>query len=208
MMKGFGAAILACLIVLAGGVIFISSGAYDVGADVAHWRATEKLMETVRNRAIAVRASEIRVPDLKDQQVILKGAGQYAAMCVNCHLAPGKPDSEIRAGLYPKPPNLSESTFDPKTVFWVTKHGLKMSGMPAWGSGHDDETLWSIVAFVGKLPSMSAQEYQDIVAKAPPDEEMESMEKAGGHKHEQGGGHDEHMSEPAKQTGPKSESPH
>ncbi|HEY8670909.1 MAG TPA: cytochrome c [Terriglobales bacterium] len=208
MNKVIGLAILAVVLVLAGAGAFMFSGIYDVGADTPHWALTTKAMEIVRDRAIAVRAKDIQVPDLTGEQLILKGAGQYAAMCVNCHLAPGKPDSEIRAGLYPKPPNLSESTFDPRTVFWVMKHGLKMSGMPAWGAGHDDETLWSIVAFVGKLPRMSAQQYQDIVAKAPPDEEMESMEKAGGHNHAQGGGPDEPRSEPAKQTGPKSESLH
>lgn len=208
MMKGFGAATLAFLIVLAGGVIFIFSGAYDVGADVPHWALTRRTIEILRDRAIAVRADEIQVPDLKDEQVILKGAGQYAAMCVNCHLAPGKSDSEIRPGLYPKPPNLSERTFDPKTVFWVTKHGLKMSGMPAWGLGHDDETLWSIVAFVGKLPGMSAQQYKDIVAEAPPDEEMESMDQGDGHTHDHNSGHHEHNAEPSNEAGPKPDHHH
>lgn len=104
-------------------------GFYDVGADTPHWEITRRVMETVRNRSIAVRAGRIELPDLQDEQLVLKGAGQYAAMCVNCHLAPEQSDSEIRPGLYPKPPNLSEQRFDPKTVFWVTKHGLKMSGM-------------------------------------------------------------------------------
>ena len=50
-------------------------------------------------------------------------------MCVDCHLAPEQKDPEIRPGLYPKPPNLSEQCVDPKTAFWVIKHGLKMTGM-------------------------------------------------------------------------------
>lgn len=50
-----------------------------------------------------------------------------------------------------------------------------MSGMPAWGRDHDDATLWSIVAFVNKLPAMTPQQYKEIVSKAPPDEEMEGM---------------------------------
>lgn len=156
MIKVIGAAILAVVIVVAGVGAFMFSGVYDVGADTPHWRLTRKAIEIVRDRAIAVRARNIQVPDLAGEQLILKGAGQYAAMCANCHLAPGMSESEIRPGLYPKPPNLSHQAIDPKTIFWVTKHGLKMSGMPAWGLGHDDETLWSIVAFVGKLPGMSA----------------------------------------------------
>lgn len=205
MTKVIRAAIVAVVIVLAGAGAFVFSGVYDVGADTPHWALTRKAIEVVRDRAIAVRANDIQVPDLTGEQLILKGAGQYAAMCANCHLAPGKSESEIRPGLYPKPPKLSEHPIDPKTVFWVTKHGLKMSGMPAWGLGHDDATLWSIVAFVGKLPGMSAQQYKDIVAKAPPDEEMESMNQGGGHAH---GGHQEHNSEPSKEAGPKPRHPH
>ena len=55
----------------------------------------------------------------------------------------------------------------------MIKHGIKMSAMPAWGSSHDDATIWSMVAFLQKLPAMSAAEYTDIVARAPPDEDME-----------------------------------
>ena len=84
--------------------------------------------------------------NLNDPQLILKGAGQYAAMCTSCHLAPGVKDSELRPGLYPLPPNLSQVSVDPREAFWVIKHGMKMSAMPAWGASHDDATIWSMVA--------------------------------------------------------------
>jgi len=114
------------------------------------------------------------VPNLDDPQLILKGAGQYAAMCTGCHLSPGVDDTELRAGMYPQPPNLSRVHVDPKEAFWVIKHGIKMSAMPAWGmAGHDDPTIWSMVAFLEKLPGMTPAEYKAIVAKAPPDEDMD-----------------------------------
>ncbi len=128
-------AVLAALAVFARVLFYVGFGFDDVGADTPHWEITRKLIEVVRDRSIAVRANRVELPDLQDEQLVLKGAGQYAAMCVNCHLAPEQSDSEIRPGLYPKPPNLTEQRIDPKTAFWVTKHGLKMSGMPAWGLG-------------------------------------------------------------------------
>jgi len=139
--KLLGVAILACVAVLLGIVLYVGAGGYDIGADTPHWDMTRKVMEVVRDRSIAVRANQIEVPDLRDEQLVLKGAGQYAAMCVNCHLAPEQSDSEIRPGLYPKPPNLSEQRVDPKTAFWVIKHGLKMTGMPAWGLGRSCATI-------------------------------------------------------------------
>ena len=194
-------AVLAAVALFGGILFYVGYGFYDVGADTPHWEITRKVMETVRNRSIAVRASQIELPDLQDEQLVLKGAGQYAAMCVNCHLAPEQTDSEIRPGLYPKPPNLSEQRFDPRTVFWVTKHGLKMTGMPAWGLGHDDATLWSIVAFVTKLPGLSAEHYKDMVARAPPDEEMQSMDKGDGKKPEKDGKPGTGMQMPSEQKG-------
>ena len=160
--------------------LFVASGAYDVGADTPHSPATRATIELFRDRSIAVRARSVNPPNLADERLVLKGAGQYAAMCANCHLAPGIPESELRQGLYPRPPNLSRYPVDPRTAFWVVKHGLKMTAMPAWGREHDDSTIWSIVGFVSRLPEMSPQQYRDIVAKAPPDEEMRPMETQGG----------------------------
>lgn len=66
---------------------------------------------------------------------------------------------------------------EPKAAFWVIKHGIKMSAMPAWGPTHDDATIWSMVAFLQKLPILDATQYKAIVAKAPPDEEMDMSTK-------------------------------
>ena len=155
------------------GGTYIYSGLYDIGADTRHWLITEKIVGIVRERSIESRAKDITVPNLENPQLVLQGAGQYAAMCANCHLAPRMDDTGISLGLYPKPPDLSQASVDPKVAFWVVKHGIKMSGMPAWGRSHDDLTLWSIVAFVSRLPGMEPQEYKDIVAKSLADEEIE-----------------------------------
>ena len=164
---------------------FIWSGIYNVGADDHHTKPVFALMQSLRERSIHVRSNSLTPPNLEDPQLILKGAGQYAAMCTGCHLAPGMTDSEIRPGLYPQPPDLSKLRFDPKDEFWVIKHGIKMSAMPAWGGSHDDATIWSMVAFLQKLPGMTPEQYRDIVARAPADEDME-----GGHHHEGSDGHE------------------
>ena len=161
-------------VLVAGAVAYAWSGLYDIGADAPHWKPTYALLETLRDRSIRARARNLVAPDLEDPQLILKGAGQYAAMCAGCHLAPGVRDSEIRAGLYPRPPNLSRQRVDPAAAFWVVKHGIKMSAMPAWGGSHDDATVWSMVAFLRKLPGMTPAQYRAIVARAPPDDDMDA----------------------------------
>ncbi|MDN5754017.1 MAG: cytochrome c [Nitrosospira sp.] len=177
------------------GIIAVSSaayiyyGLYDIGADAPHWFVTTQLIETLRERSIEVRARDIETPNLKDLQLALKGAAHYDAMCMGCHLAPGVRNTEIRLGLYPKPPDLSKAHVDPKAAFWVVKHGIKMTGMPAWGKSHDDNALWSIVAFLNRLPEMTPQEYKAIVAKAQAGNETTPMEAHGEAQDAHGHGH-------------------
>jgi mono/diheme cytochrome c family protein len=171
------------LVIIAGLGVFAWSGSYNIGADAPHWSLTLRIMQAVRDRSVHAHAKDIVVPALDDPQLILKGAGQYAAMCTGCHLAPGMADSEIRPGLYPQPPVLWQTRVDPRDAFWVIKHGIKMSAMPAWGASHDDATIWSMVAFVQKLPAMTPADYKAITAKAPPDEDMPMGEGAGQHEH-------------------------
>jgi mono/diheme cytochrome c family protein len=169
-----------------GAGVFVYSGLYNIGADDHHTKPVYAVLQTLRDQSIHFRSKDLVVPNLEDPQLILKGAGQYAAMCTSCHLAPGMHDSEIRPGLYPQPPNLSQHHFDPKTEFWAIKHGIKMSAMPAWGGSHDDATIWSMVAFLQKLPNMTPQQYKDIVAKAPLDDDMD-MDSPDSHSDSHGG---------------------
>ena len=153
---------------------FVWFGVYDIGADAPHTRPMFALMETLRDRSIEARARGLTPPpDLQDPRRVLAGAGHYAAMCTGCHLAPGMTDSEIRPGLYPQPPNLSQESIDASEAFWVIKHGIKMSAMPAWGRTHDDATIWDMVAFVQQLPHLTPAQYRDIVARAPAEDDME-----------------------------------
>ncbi|PTR16323.1 cbb3-type cytochrome c oxidase subunit III [Nitrosospira sp. Nsp2] len=160
---------------------YIYSGHYNIAADQPHWFATTKIITSLRDRSIERRTRDIVIPDLEDPGLTLKGAGQYDAMCAGCHLAPGLGNSEIRRGLYPEPPDLSRTRIDPANAFWVIKHGIKMTGMPAWGRTHDDITLWSIVAFINKLPGMTSEAYREIVREANAEVDMGSGHGTGGH---------------------------
>jgi len=143
----------------------IASGIYDIGADVPHSKLIALLIEHLRDRSTEVHSRDVVVPNLDDPAMVAEGAEHYAAMCTGCHLAPGITESEIRPGLYPEPPNLAvDGIDDPKEAFWIIKHGIKMSGMPAWGRTQDDGAIWNIVAFVRKMPSMNPAAYQALAA--------------------------------------------
>jgi mono/diheme cytochrome c family protein len=179
------------LFVLVGAVAMgIYAGLYNIAADVPHTQPVYWLFETVRDRSVAARARDVVVPnDLNDPNRISRGAGQYADMCTGCHLAPGMKRTEINRGLYPRAPELRRKTdLTPAEQFWIVKHGVKMTGMPAWGVTHEDELLWDVVAFVRKLPELTPEQYQALVKNAPKHEElMQEMER--GSDHEDNGEH-------------------
>jgi mono/diheme cytochrome c family protein len=159
-----GVGAVATLAILAiGGGLFIESGFYDIGADDHHTKIVLSAIEQLRNRSIDVRADAVEVSAVEDPKRVAAGARRYAALCVGCHLAPGVTKSDIRPGLYPHPPNLAQEDIkDIRRAFWIVKHGIKMSAMPAWGKSLDDATIWDIVAFVRKMPEMTADTYQEI----------------------------------------------
>jgi len=164
----------------------IYAGLYNIAADVPHTQPVYWLFETVRGCSVAARARNIIVPnDLDDSSRISRGAGQYAEMCSGCHLAPGMKRTEISRGLYPRAPELRRKTdLTPAEQFWIVKHGIKMTGMPAWGVTHDDDLLWDVVAFVRKLPGLTPEQYETLVKNAPKHEElMQEMEMGGDHGH-------------------------
>lgn len=163
---------LAVLVSAAG--VFVWSGLYNIGADEPHFKITHAILETLRERSIDTRASKLEVPDLSDPARVTQGAGNYNAMCTGCHLSPGMAETELSMGLYPSPPNLSREAVELEQAFWVIKHGIKASGMPAWGKSMADDYIWNMAAFVQKLPTLDAAQYKELVAQS------------GGHSH--GGG--------------------
>lgn len=169
-MKRILMGVLATLIVEVGvGALVVYSGQVDVSAVTPHSPLVFRIVEVTREQSIKRLARDVVVPvNLSDVERVRQGAGNYAAMCVECHLAPGKKKSEIRMGLYPEPPNLSKwtnpQTDGPARQFWIIKHGIKASGMPAWSKGGiEDEVIWDMVAFLQTMPTLTANQYVALV---------------------------------------------
>jgi mono/diheme cytochrome c family protein len=175
----------AVLLVAVFGIEIVYMGVFDVAADRPHTQPVAWLMQTVRDHSIEASAQGVIVPsDLGTPSRVKRGAAEYGEMCAMCHLGPGVERSEISQGLYPRAPELAGGT--KRSVaeqFWIVKHGLKMTAMPAWGATHDDAILWDVVAFLQKLPGLTPDQYRELTRDAA--EEHEKM-----------GGHDSHDSMP------------
>ena len=173
---------LAVAVIAGAGAITVYLGLYNIAADAPHSRLTYSVIETFREQSIAARSGSIAVPaDLAAPARIASGAGLYTEMCSGCHLAPGMEKTEMSQGLYPQAPILFKgSDRSASEQFWIIKHGIKMTAMPAWGKTHDDRLIWDMVAFIRQLPSLSPAQYQAMTQNVPMDHDamMKGMTEA------------------------------
>lgn len=157
-MKFLAGFISSIVLIILLALIFIYSGVYDISAVTPHSGFTLWAVNTLKDNSIKNHADKnMTVPNMQDTARINMGMANYKKMC-GCH---GGPDREPGKGFYPAPPRLSEvaDEWSPQELFWIIKHGLKMTGMPSFGSRASDDVVWSIVAFTKKLPTISKEEY-------------------------------------------------
>lgn len=164
-MKTFVAGVLATLVAI--GIIFAIfpyTGIFDVAASQSDLWPAKHFLNTTMRVSVEHRASAIQLPSysLQDPKVIAMGLNHFHEMCVSCHSAPGVERSEAGQGLNPKAPDLSKASkyWTPQQLFWIVKNGVKMTGMPEFGSTHSDDKIWAIVSFLERLPTLSTEEYK------------------------------------------------
>lgn len=161
----------ALLMALLGAALVVHAGWYSVAATEQHWQPTFSLLETAMRQSVQRRAREIAVPQgLGEPAFILRGAACFRDKCVQCHGAPGVAHGDIGKSMQPLPGPLVDARqrWQAAELYWLTRHGIRMSGMPAWQHRLTEEEIWSIVAFLQQLPDLSAPQYAQVLAKADP----------------------------------------
>jgi thiosulfate dehydrogenase len=161
MLRGFIAGVVAAIVVaFVGAYGLIQSGILPANADAKPggleiWAATTSLNATLRREA-PKGANPVALTD----QHLIDGIKLYAAHCAICHGgADGDaPASPVAKGEYPRPPQLATDGVedDPEGLsYWKIKHGIRLTGMPAWGGALTDQQIWTLSLFLhhmDKLP--------------------------------------------------------
>ncbi|PCI51458.1 MAG: cytochrome C class I protein [Alphaproteobacteria bacterium] len=147
---------------------FVYSGIFNIAATATHDPVTNWLLTKTRNRSIDVRSKGIEIPDLDNEQLQLAGINDFNSMCAGCHTAPGREPSSLARGLNPPAPDLAESVLEvpPEKLFWVTRNGIRMTGMPAWGVSHSDDEIWPVISFLQVLSDLDGEDYQEMLKNA------------------------------------------
>lgn len=153
---------LATLLALFIAVLVVAyGGVYDIAASRDHsapvrWFLDRAMHSSVRSHADPAAPAMLAAADMA------AGAGEYRSMCEHCHGGPGVEPAGWSRGMKPRPPHLVEaaSEWSAGEVRWIVEHGIRASGMPAFGADHDAATLWNITAFVTRLPGMTPAQYR------------------------------------------------
>ena len=140
------------------------SGAYNVAASDRHADVVRWTLDTTMHRSVSSRAGDIELPETISDDLFAQGAAHYSETCEHCHGAPGVEPAEWSRGMRPEPPHLVEaaSEWAPEEIYWIAENGIKMSGMPAFGTHHEPEEIAAIAAFVSQLPGLSPENYQAL----------------------------------------------
>ena len=159
--------VLLIVVGLAGGLAVLYSGLFNVAASEPNLALEEWVLSTAMEHSVRRRAKDVSVPaSLEDEARVQAGFVAYEDMCAGCHGAPGVEPDLVGQGLNPSPPKLEHAAHEwsPGELFWITRHGVRMTGMPAFGPTHEDAELWDLVAFLGRLPQISADDYRGLRA--------------------------------------------
>ena len=159
------------IILLIGAAVFFFGGFYNVAANEQDNGVVASALVHVRQASISRHANATPPGSLEDAATIRSGAHAFLERgCVNCHGGPGATWAKFSEGLNPAPPDLKEVVggAQPAQLFWIIKNGIRMTGMPSFGAtGVPDQEIWSIVAFLKKLPTVSDADFKTWSTSSP-----------------------------------------
>ena len=157
------------IIVAVGAAIYFFGGFYSVAENEDNPAVVDWALASIRGASVAGHATETPPANLDDPETVKAGARTYSTIgCVNCHGGPPNANwVKWSEGLKPVPADLKVMAKErtASQLFWAIKSGIKFTGMPSFGlAGASDEQIWSIVAFIKKLPTMSDDDYKTWTA--------------------------------------------
>jgi mono/diheme cytochrome c family protein len=159
-------AFIGCLaiVVAVAAAAYFFGGFYSVAGTAEDPAIVKWVLIKVRMASISRHATEATPIPLDDPANIQAGARAFAARgCTTCHGGPGAEWAKFSEGLHPDPPDLKDvvKEREPPELFWAIKNGINMTGMPSFGAIEvPDREIWTIVAFIKKLPTVSEADYK------------------------------------------------
>jgi mono/diheme cytochrome c family protein len=165
----------------AAGLLVWRAGWYNIGATTPHLGIVYTGLEQAMRYSVQHHARKVAVPALGEADVA-RGGIVYRDNCAQCHGGPGVAPNIHGLSMQPAPGPLVDAPmrWQSRELYWITRHGVKMSGMPAWEFRLSDADTWAVVAFMNRMPTMTVADYKTLTAMAPAEGQAQARDPAAG----------------------------
>jgi mono/diheme cytochrome c family protein len=180
--KFFGGIIFTLAVIGIGGYFMLHAGMINIVADQTPSKLERRMAGTALDASVEKRAASLKNPLEPTDAVLTEGMHIYVQNCASCHGSPKETDSKLGGSFNPHAPQFMKRTPDmpDNQNFYIAKHGVRLTGMPAWGKLYGDDDLWKVTTFLShmdKLPPAVDQEWRASAAPLPPTAATGNTEK-------------------------------
>jgi mono/diheme cytochrome c family protein len=158
------ATVFVVLLIVGGLLLSIRGQGFSAHAEPS-WM--EKVMaRNARKIATPPDAKNLKNPRQQQTEEMIREADEhFVEHCGMCHGIDGRGDTVIGKNLYPKVPDMTQAQTQQLTdgeIYYIITNGVRLTGMPAWGSEDTPEAIWDLVALIRRLPKLSPEEMKRL----------------------------------------------
>jgi mono/diheme cytochrome c family protein len=162
-----GGLVIVLIAVIAGAAALALIVEYGFSARAEPSAVEAFVARRLRRLATPRSAREARNPISKTPDILSEARAHFADHCAICHANDGSGKTEIGKNIYPKAPDMREPSTQSLTdgeLFYIIHNGIRLTGMPAWGSDdvEKDHDSWKLVHFIRHLPHLTPDELNEM----------------------------------------------
>jgi len=159
-MKLFIFGFIAALVLIAvGGLAYVGLGLAPVATASAPLPFEKWITGIALNARVNKEAPKSSPIPASDENYAA-GAMVYRNHCAVCHGLPGRDQTAIAKGEFPKPPELFKGkgvTDDPPgETYWKVANGIRLTGMPGFGGSLSSDQMWQVSLLLSNADKLPA----------------------------------------------------
>ena len=159
------------IVVVGGAAVAVRTRMNGFSARSAPSRIERTVAGIARAYAVPPRMRDGRNPVPFSADVFEQARAHFADHCASCHANDGSGDTEMGRHMYPPVPDMRLPATQRLTdgeLYWIIENGVRLTGMPAWGSGGDDEAdTWKLVHLIRHLNDLTEEQLDEMKGLNP-----------------------------------------
>jgi mono/diheme cytochrome c family protein len=145
---------------------YFALGFSQIRADAKPSSLETAILQSAVRASVRRSAAAIPNPPAANDDALVAGGKLYVAGCQGCHGELGGPYEQDRDHFPPVPelPHTGTQYSEPE-LYWIVKHGIRMTGMSAYGQFYSEKELWSLAAFLRRIEKLPPEMIAKIKMK-------------------------------------------